>query len=505
MKNTQKKEPGPAGATAQNKTHNHHFDDGYKLQNNSNKDNINRQGTRSENDQDEQEASTFFYIEPGTDLNDSFKPDKIYDTKDFCSYAPENKVIYLPTMDLWPPVALDLRLPPVDDEVNGRIKQIKPSEWLSKHRSIEQVFWYPGKPRINEGKLYNDGVLIDKPGIDSLNFYDPPTIKPGDSSKAMPWVNHVENIYEEDAGHLINWLAHRVQYPGEKVNHAIVLVGAPGIGKDTLLEPVKHAVGHRNFSEVTPTQLTGKFNGFVKSVILRVSEARDMGMKDRYGFYEHTKIYIAAPPNTFLCNEKNRKEYQVVNVTGLIITTNYKTGGIYLPKDDRRHYVACSDKTKDDIKEEELSNLWRFYENGGYEHVTAFLLERDLSDFDPKAPPPKTPAFYDIVDSDMAPEDADMRDALEILGNPLAVTKSMLSDVGSPVFRSWLTERAHQRQMPHRFESIGYKRHRNEGSVDGMWRISGKRENVYVQKHLTLAEANSAVDSLKFRQQIRNF
>jgi hypothetical protein len=32
----------------------------------------------------------------------------------------------------------------------------------------------------------------------------------------------------------------------------------------------------------------------------------------------------------------------VFNCLGFIITTNYKTDGIYLPADDRRHYVAWS-------------------------------------------------------------------------------------------------------------------------------------------------------------------
>jgi len=33
----------------------------------------------------------------------------------------------------------------------------------------------------------------------------------------------------------------------------------------------------------------------------------------------------------------------------VIITTNHKTDGIYLPADDRRHMVAWSNLTKDDF------------------------------------------------------------------------------------------------------------------------------------------------------------
>jgi hypothetical protein len=57
-----------------------------------------------------------------------------------------------------------------------------------------------------------------------------------------------------------------------------------GIGKDTLLEPVKHAIGPWNFSEVSPQQTMGRFTGFLRSVILRISEARDLGDVNRYQF-----------------------------------------------------------------------------------------------------------------------------------------------------------------------------------------------------------------------------
>ena len=59
---------------------------------------------------------------------------------------------------------------------------------------------------------------------------------------------------------------------------------------------MKQAIGPWKISEVTPQQMLGRFNGFTKSVILRVSEARDLGDLDRYAFYDHSKSYIASPP-----------------------------------------------------------------------------------------------------------------------------------------------------------------------------------------------------------------
>jgi hypothetical protein len=43
--------------------------------------------------------------------------------------------------------------------------------------------------------------------------------------------------------------------------------------------------------------MLGRFNSFVKSVILRVSEARDLGKLNRVQFYDHMKTYTASPPD----------------------------------------------------------------------------------------------------------------------------------------------------------------------------------------------------------------
>jgi hypothetical protein len=46
---------------------------------------------------------------------------------------------------------------------------------------------------------------------------------------------------------------------------------------------------------------------------------------DRYAFYDHLKVYTAAPPDVLRVDEKFLREYTVVNVTGVILTTNHKT------------------------------------------------------------------------------------------------------------------------------------------------------------------------------------
>src|SRR5262245_13849739 len=106
--------------------------------------------------------------------------------------------------------------------------------------------WCPGLPMLIKDRLVAEGGWINRPGCTILNLYRPPTLQLGNPKLATPWLEHAHRIYPNEADHIIRFLAHRVQRPGEKINHALLLGGDPGIGKDTMLEPVKHAVGPWN-------------------------------------------------------------------------------------------------------------------------------------------------------------------------------------------------------------------------------------------------------------------
>ena len=200
---------------------------------------------------------------------------------------------------------------------------------------------------------------------------------------------HVEKVYPDEAGRIIDFLAHRVQRPQEKINHGLVLGGPPGIGKDSLLEPVKHAVGPWNFKEVSPQQMLGRFNGFLKSVVLRISEAKDLGEVDRFKFYDHMKSYLAAPPDVLRVDEKNLREHNVFNVCGVVMTTNHKTNGIYLPADDRRHDVAWSDVTMGDFSEAYWNRAVALVRARRLRPRRGLPSEPRSRELRPKAPPPK--------------------------------------------------------------------------------------------------------------------
>ena len=410
---------------------------------------------------------------------------------DLCSYAPSRCCIYLPCKTMWPNASVDDRLPPMPlldangnpiKNAKGKVVMITATERLAKERSIESLTWDPGKPEYIPGYVVVDGGYIAKPGATTYNFYrPPPDIKLGDPAQATRWVEHWHTLYPKEANHIIAWFACRVQRPGVKINHALLLGGAPKIGKDTLLEAIVYTVGTWNVKNIKLNHLVSKNNEFLKALIVRLSEVRDVGehgATDLYRLNDHMKDMLATPPDTLRVNEKYINEYYVLNRAGMVITSNYRDA-LKLPPDDRRHFVTYSERRSEEFPAKYWNEFWAWYETGdGFAHVAALLYKHDLSGFDPKAEPFKTPAFHYMVAASRGAGYSELADTIDALGNPPALTLDELSAKAPGL--EWLRDSTKLKATLHRLTDCQYIAVGNPAAKDGLWRINGRRQTIYV-------------------------
>lgn len=414
--------------------------------------------------------------------------------EDFVAYLPEHRYIFEPTGALWPAASVNARLAPVDDQ--------SASSWLDANARVEQMTWYPGLPTLIKGKLFStDGAWIDRPGCTTYNLYRPPTIQPGDANKAEPWLNLVYEVFPKEASHIIRFLAHRRQRPEDKIDHMLVMGGPPGIGKDTIVVSMKQALGPWNLKEVTPGAVMDTWTGFLKSVVVLINELRDLGDSNRVSFYEATKWMLASPPATLPINEKHIKQYYVPNVCGVVATTNYKTDGLYLPADDRRHYVAWSPLEVSPRKASDWTDYYRWLEEEGAAHVVAYLDVLDLSDFDPKAPPEKTEAFWEIVNASRQPEESELSDLLAGFKGAAVTLDMMIKEAEAARWlygglAEFLKDRTKRRVISARMDKAGYTTVGNRDAKDRLWKLCGRRCVIYCPKDLTMAERHELVRDL---------
>jgi Family of unknown function (DUF5906) len=246
---------------------------------------------------------------------------------DFVHVLEPNQYAYRPTRVLCSEKSVDKRVRSIKV---GDDKYVKALDWIARNQAVEQMTWAPGEPEFVRDKYIAHGGWFAHKGGKVYNVYSGPVRTPRAGDVSL-YTGHLKRIFPTEWEENLDWMAFKVQHPGAKINHALLWIGRQGIGKDTLLAPLREAVGPVNFAEAAPKALLGNFNLYERSAILRVSEAKDLGEVSRYDLYDRTKSLIAAPPEAVVINPKYGKQYYIPNTTGVIITSNYELYGISCP------------------------------------------------------------------------------------------------------------------------------------------------------------------------------
>ena len=249
-----------------------------------------------------------------------------------------------------------------------------------------------------------ESVLVARDGMVYGNRWRDARPQPvaGDVSQ---WLAHVERMVPEkfEREHLLNALAHKVQFPTHKINHAILMGGNHGSGKDTLFAPFFWAIGGRakiNCSIIKNEDLTSQWGYGLECEVMEIAELRQAEAKDRRALENHLKPIIAAPPEYLMVNRKGLHPYYALNRVFVVAFSNERVA-ISIPSEDRRWFVIWAEASK--LPEAQAVSLWNWYQHrGGFEAVANYLHTRDVSAWNPTAPPPMTEAKAIMVEHGMS-------------------------------------------------------------------------------------------------------
>lgn len=208
------------------------------------------------------------------------------------------------------------------------------------------------------------------------------------------WLRHVKRMLPDEAEreHVLNVMAFKVQNPNRKINHAVLHIGHPGSGKDTMWQPFLWAIGGAALSNVAIVrneEITSQWGYALESEVMVFEELRQAEAKDRRALENHLKPIIAAPPEYLQVNRKGLHPYQALNRVFVLAFSNERVP-LSLPSDDRRWHVVYSEAGR--MSDSEGRAIWDWFQTGGQAAVANWLAERDVSAFNPGAAPPFTEA-----------------------------------------------------------------------------------------------------------------
>jgi hypothetical protein len=312
-----------------------------------------------------------------------------------------------------------LKQPPLRDYVYRRIAEAEygflyRDRWGSMkrwHPELAKVFSQYYEPEYHEGDEYDGAFVIAErieflPGQDEvthdadecrvLNLWKPPqwTV---DENAGEPqfFLDHLAYVFDNDEPaieHVLNFLAHLMQRPHERIGHALLITSeAKGIGKSTLGTVVRRLVGEQNSRVAQTKDLKSSFDGWlVGKLVVQVDEVYEAGNWD---LANKLKPLITEP--TVSANIKYGPQIEIENYARFIMFSNH-IAPLNIEDGDRRYFVFNSKAQP--RPDEYYDTLYREIETASaMNDLYTFLSKRDLSDFNPFRRPPMTEAKRQII------------------------------------------------------------------------------------------------------------
>ena len=262
-----------------------------------------------------------------------------------------------------------------------------------------------------------DGPLVARDGLVYGNRWRNarPAAKGQDGADIGRWLKLWERLLPGagEREHIWNVLAYKLQNPKVKINHAILLAGGQGIGKDTLMMPFLWAVGgpdHKNVKTIDNDQLTSRWGYALEAEVIVINELRQSEAKDRRALENRIKPIVAAPPLFLSVELKGIAPYEIPN-RALVIAYSNERSAIALSNDDRRWFVTWSSAPP--MSGIDAASLHAWYRSGGYEAIAEWLASRDVSAFNPGAAPARTEAKDILMDGGRSAGEAYILDLIE--------------------------------------------------------------------------------------------
>jgi hypothetical protein len=233
----------------------------------------------------------------------------------------------------------------------------------------------------------NDEPVVRRGKARYLNAWDKPeaTAEPGPVGIFTDHLLAILDGNEQECDWVLDWMAHLVQYPGEKIGSTVLISSTEeGLGKSILGKALAPIIGTRNLSYVGASQLKSGFNDFMEqSTLVIVEEFSILGRWETAN-----KLKDMVTNDTVRINAKFRGEYNAPNHVNFLFFSNYPDAAALSNMRERRSFIHHSDKTKDELvkgfgksKEIYYKEFWDWVNGMGPAYLADYLLKRDISQF----------------------------------------------------------------------------------------------------------------------------
>lgn len=223
---------------------------------------------------------------------------------------------------------------------------------------------------------------------DVFNLYQGPAVSPV-VGECQIIRNHIHEVLcsgsQEQSKHFLDWLAHMFQRPWERTDTSIILQSGEGTGKSIIMRMLREMWGKHSIQIDSESQITGNHNDHLARKMLICTE--EFTMRGKIAATDYLKNLVSSP--TIQINPKGKDSFEINSFARLMCATNH-TWALQASKESRRWFVPT-------ISAHRVGGFSYFsklatvaFSKKGQCAFLHFLLERDISNFDPHKRPDTT-------------------------------------------------------------------------------------------------------------------
>ena len=264
-------------------------------------------------------------------------------------------------------------------------------------------WWNQKERRQYEGLTYAPYTDVDIVG-GKLNLWTGFTVSPIKGRRHVSYLKHLrDNICLGNRHHynyLIRTMARAVQFPDQRGEIGVVLIGPKGVGKTVAIDEFGSLFGTHYWTVTNPEHFTGRFNSHLQNCSILLA---DECLRPENKIHEQIAKTLLTG-QTIMIEPKGVNAYQVKNFLHVFICTNSKWA-IPATQDERRWFILnVSDQRRKDFLY--FKKICGEMAAGGRANLLHYLLHLDLSGFE----------FRDVPDTEALLEQKERtRSGLDLL------------------------------------------------------------------------------------------
>lgn len=335
----------------------------------------------------------------------------------------------------------------------------------------DKMYW----PAAGRSRFEHQGKLF-------VNSYLPNLVPPADPNweTRKEWRlvrDHITTLLPDPTDHeqLILWMAHNVQFPGQKILWAPAIKGVEGDGKSALGAVLQATLGQSNVNQANPDEIHSGFTSWAANACVVTLEELRISGGNRKQVMDRLKPFITNP--TVRVVYKGRDGINVVNTANYIAFTNHEDA-LLLNDNDRRWAVMFTQfKTREQLTQTLNATYFdRLFDaiHNAPEVIKGWLASIDLSDFNPNKAPLMTTGKQQMINNSHTNTAQVILEAISNLSPEEEEPEILItSEINTEVFTEY-NQKIQPNSMKAGLEELGY-------SYVARVKYRGVKESVYLK------------------------